>query len=283
MPEKIVLEIGKKYARLTVLKECGRSNDGKVLWECKCDCGNTTVTTGRAIFHGRTKSCGCFMRETTARLHKTHGMSNSSEHKTWMSMIKRCENKNDKCYRHYGGRGIRVHESWRHSFPNFLRDVGLKPTPKHEIERVNNNGGYEPGNVVWATHQEQVRNTRRNRLVTINGVTKPIVVWANDFKIKITSVYTRLAKGWSVIDALKKPLLHAGHEKSRGKRNGHLIKVGGVMMPIGWWSKHSGVPFCTITGRLKRGWHPDRAALVPTKKMFKVLQSFPQTEGGSNG
>jgi hypothetical protein len=221
MPKKIVLKQGDKYARLTVIKECGRSGDGKVLWKCRCDCGKTAVVSGKSIHSGRTRSCGCLMRDTSALTHKTHGMSQTPEYKSWQSMIQRCEYPSQKCYKHYGGRGIKVHESWRHSFENFLRDVGPKPSPKHELERLNNNKGYEPGNVVWATRYEQLRNNRRNRLVTIDGITKPITDWANKLKMNISTVYTRMSKGWSEVDALRKPLLKPGHRGSRKRRTSH--------------------------------------------------------------
>lgn len=221
MAKKIILKKGDKYARLTVLEEHGRSNDGKVLWKCRCDCGNITITTGRAIFYGRTRSCGCLMREMAAQKHKTHGMSKSPEYKTWTGMINRCENPSQKCFKHYGGRGIKIHASWRRSFENFLRDVGPKPSPKHELERADNNKGYEPGNVVWATRHEQLRNNRRNRLVTIDGITKPITDWANEFEIKLSTVYSRLLKGWSEVDSLRKPLLKPGHHGPRKRRTPH--------------------------------------------------------------
>lgn len=218
MAKKIRFEPAQRVARLTILREAGRTRDGKVLWLCKCFCGQQKAITGRALKSGRTRSCGCLMRETSARTHRTHGATGTPEYIAWQAMVRRCKDRNQRAFRHYGGRGIKVHPRWSRSFTAFLSDLGPKPSPEHTLERINNEGDYEPGNVKWATRAVQARNHRRNRRVTINGETRLISDWANHFGIILTTVYSRLGKGWNEADALSKPLLRQGHHGPRRRK-----------------------------------------------------------------
>lgn len=125
------------------------------------------------------------------------------EYTAWRHMIERCTNPRCKVYGHYGGRGISVCERWLESFRAFLDDMGPRPSQDHEIDRVNNNGDYEPSNCRWATRGQQVRNTRRTRLVTFRGETKPLVDWCEELGLKYNTVAERLRKGnWTIEQAL---------------------------------------------------------------------------------
>jgi hypothetical protein len=124
-------------------------------WVCKCDCGNRVDLTAVIILGGKTTSCGCDHQW------KTHGLSDTVEYQTWLSMIKRCENQNHHKYPRYGGRGIKICERWRTNFENFYADMGQRPSDKHSIDRIDNDGHYEPGNCRWATWSEQRRNQSR--------------------------------------------------------------------------------------------------------------------------
>lgn len=156
---------GKVFGRLTVLSRAGVSDDRKITWLCRCECGNEVVRVGTSIKKGNVRSCGCLRNETTsarAKLATKHGMcrsgARSPEWCAWQSMVSRCENPNIKAYPRYGGRGIVVHGPW-HDFETFLAYVGHRPSDVHSLDRYPNpDGNYEPGNVRWATVEEQNRN-----------------------------------------------------------------------------------------------------------------------------
>jgi hypothetical protein len=196
--------VGQRFGRLTVLSRADRpTQPGRAYWLCKCDCGTEKAIFGKHLRSGATKSCGCISSENTASRNMTQGglaKANRRLYSTWTSMLRRCEEQPD-----YAGRGISVCERWRDSFAAFLADMGPKPTPKHTIERVNNDGNYEPGNCKWATRHEQMRNTRGNHYVEADGKRMIVVDWAAHTGIDVGLIYQRLAGGWSEAAAVSTP------------------------------------------------------------------------------
>jgi hypothetical protein len=130
-------------------------------------------------------------------------MYRTSTYSIWIGMRQRCTNPNAPHYGCYGGRGIKVCERWQ-LYENFLSDMGERPTGL-SIDRVNNDGDYEPSNCRWATKQEQVENTRSNRTLTLNGETLTLSAWARRLGWPPVTIHNRLLRGWSVEDALTKP------------------------------------------------------------------------------
>lgn len=134
-----------------------------------------------------------------------HGLSASSEYKIWTGMRQRCENPKHIKYKRYGGRWITVCERWK-LFDNFLADMGFRPNICLSIERVNNNGNYEPGNCKWATRKEQQRNMASNHLIEFNGRSMTLVAWAEEVGLKPSVIHGRIWMGWTIKETLTTPL-----------------------------------------------------------------------------
>lgn len=117
-------------------------------------------------------------------------------------MLDRCRRPNNHAFASYGARGIKVCQRW-HSFENFAADMGERPSTRHSLDRIDNNGSYEPGNVRWATPAEQVRNTRRSVLLTMDGKTLCVADWATELGISRYTLYDRLRRGWTPSRTLK--------------------------------------------------------------------------------
>lgn len=135
-----------------------------------------------------------------------HGLSKTPEHGIWRGMKARCHNPNGHDYERYGGRGIKVCDQWHNSFSAFYADMGPRPTPEHSIERINNAGDYEPGNCKWATINEQGCNKRNNRRLELNGKSLTVSQWCRLLGFSETVITMRLKRGWSVEQALTRPL-----------------------------------------------------------------------------
>lgn len=155
-----------KFGRLTVIEKAESTPAGNIRWRCKCECGNFVNVLGSNLRKNHTKSCGCLQIESTKLANTKHGYrrrsTTSSEYATWAQMIQRCTNPNQYKYKEYGARGIKVCDRWIESFENFISDMGNKPLPKklYSIDRINNNGDYEPNNCRWATSSQQNKNRR---------------------------------------------------------------------------------------------------------------------------
>ena len=147
---------GKTYNRLTAVSPAGKN------WLWRCECGTEKVLVTAAVKRGNTKSCGCLNSERVVERSTTHGMYYSREYSTWQGMLERCRN-----HPRYKGRGVTVCERWK-KFENFYADMGDKPEGA-SIDRIDNDGNYEPGNCRWATIKEQSRNKEWNIWVEYQG------------------------------------------------------------------------------------------------------------------
>lgn len=152
---------GQSFGRLTVVERAPSRKVGRKwhgYWKCQCECGTETVVQRSSLTSGATRSCGCLFIEYQSERAETHGGSRTPEYKIWAAIIQRCTNPNQAAYKDYGGRGIRICDQWRASFKQFISDVGWRPEPGLELDRQDNNGHYEPGNVRWVTKEKNRQN-----------------------------------------------------------------------------------------------------------------------------
>lgn len=200
--------LGRSFGRLVVISQA-ESKYGKSRWLCRCECGATTVVVGSDLVSGHTQSCGCLGREAGARngsASAKHRLGQSRLYHIWQSMKQRCSNPRHKSYHSYGGRGISVCDAWLDDFLRF-RSWALANGHQKDLtlDRIDNDGNYEPGNCRWVTWAGQATNRRTNRLITHSGEPKTLADWARTAGIGITTLHARLAAGWSIEHALSTP------------------------------------------------------------------------------
>ncbi len=202
MPQPVNL-IGKRIGNLTIVGRTTSSKHGESRWICRCSCGGDIILTYRQVKNGRIKNCGCI---PTPHFNKTHGFSNTALYNHWKMMIYRCENPNNRAYKYYGQRGIKVCDEW-HDFLTFKKWVdSTKPDGDYTIDRIDNNKGYSPDNCRWATKKEQSNNRRSNREFKYNGETHNLMEWSEILGFNYKRVHNRIYKlGWEFEKAVETP------------------------------------------------------------------------------
>lgn len=206
--------VGKRFKRLLILKhEGGEGTLSDQLYEAQCDCGAVIRVTRKSLLKNHKGSCGCLRSESSSANRTKHGETIrfngahvTPEWRAWNAMIDRCSRPSHPSFHNYGGRGITVYAEWLSSFEEFLAYVGRRPSSVHSLDRINNNGNYEPGNVRWATHKEQCGNTRRSRVIECSGRSQTLTGWAEETGLSKSLILDRLKRGWSSEEALRTPV-----------------------------------------------------------------------------
>jgi len=195
---------GQRFGRLVVLGIA--SYDEKTYtkkWLCRCDCGKKIEVSGGNLRSGHSKSCGCLRRDICIKASTAHGKSRTRLYSIWIGMRKRCKDKNQKNYRLYGGRGIKVCDEWEKNFTVFETwALNNGYAENLSIDRIDSNGNYEPSNCRWATDEVQSNNTRTNHIITFDGETHTVAEWARIKSLKPNVIYNRLFMGWKPEDAI---------------------------------------------------------------------------------
>ena len=232
--------VGQRFGKLKVIAEIGRSNHGDKIWLCQCDCGKQTQAYTSTLIRGNKMSCGC---EVGANFRK-HNHSKERLYFIWKGIRKRCNNPNEKAYKNYGGRGIKLCDEWN-NYENF-REWALSHGYRDDltIDRIDVNGNYKPSNCRWATMKEQARNKQNTIYISYKGLTKTLVEWAEDIGINETTLRHRILDyKWSVEKSFTSPTI--GLKK--------LITINGKTLSLHEWANELGITRQTMRKRLKKG------------------------------
>lgn len=231
--------------------------------DAECSCGLKARV--RVSAAGAPRSVGCKKCGDESR--RRHGhcpfRKPSPEYRTWQGMIARCANPRSAYFSNYGGRGIKVCDRWLRSFDAFIADMGPRPSGL-TIERIDNDGNYEPGNCRWATRTEQNRNSRNCHKLALNGVVMTTAEWARKLAVRSSLLRGRIHRGWSDERVLTEPFDDwvGVRRRTRGDR---LIEYAGLAMTSGEWAKRTGLGRTTIQERIRSGWSAERALTTPSR------------------
>lgn len=239
---------GKKFNHLTVIKSVGSNEHGKMMWEVQCDCGNRKILLGTAIKNGGVKSCGCIKNDGHSNLR--HGMADSSEYNVWKGIIRRCKSEKWKQYKDYGGRGIYVVERWL-KFSNFIEDMGRKPGPEYQIDRIDNDGPYCKENCRWTTAKINCNNKRDNRTFEVYNAKLGIME-----SLTLTEISEKYGIGYSTLNSrvnkLGKSIEEAIRTDVRKMKNPEqqVFELNGETLTLKEIAERHGMSYNTLYSRL---------------------------------
>jgi hypothetical protein len=196
---------GQRFGRLTAIDPVRSEKARNTFWRCLCDCGNEAIVRGTYLRSGHTLSCGCWQTDNryTARL--THGLSDHRLYRVWLQMIARCTDPTNAEYHNYGARGISVCPEWLISVGAYIDHVSALPNygkENYSLDRIDNDGNYEPSNMRWATQTEQNLNRRMTVKITFQGKTQTVTEWAAEYGISESTLRGRLSHGWTIERAM---------------------------------------------------------------------------------
>jgi hypothetical protein len=208
MTRNIVYDLtGMTFGRLTVLRRVENIGNSPA-WLCVCQCGGEKIARSHILRSSRTRSCGCLNSEASRERRTTHGKSKTSEYEIFCLAKRRCEDTTNKRYDRYGGRGIEFRFT---SFEQFYDELGIRPEGC-SVDRINNDGHYEPGNVRWASDKEQANNRSNSIHVTLDGVTKTVAEWFGSGNARgAMRCYKRIHRGWQADVAVRYELANAAY------------------------------------------------------------------------
>lgn len=192
---------GRKFNRWRVLRYAGKDKSGNTLWKCRCKCGTTRTIRAGHLTSGASKSCGCLRTEKMVKRSTKHGHArrgrHSAEYDIWVSMRARCNDRRNKSWSQYGGKGVRVCKRWE-VFENFYADLGPRPKGT-SLGRKNDAGDYRRGNVEWQTVAQQAAHRAR---LTVDGVTRSVAEWAKITGLRFQTIRRRRALGWKPLECV---------------------------------------------------------------------------------
>ena len=208
------IKIGDRFDRWTVIGKAETPTRAKQgpYWFCQCLCGTKRAVLATSLSTERSRSCGCLQRDgakARGRKVQVHGERHppTKEYRAWRAMKARCSNPNGPEYHRYGGRGVTVCSRWIHSYKNFLADMGRAPSPNHSVDRIDNDGNYEPSNCRWSTRTEQRRNSVDNKMLSFEGKSRCLSEWSEITGIKTATLWRRIYDhNWSIERALTTPV-----------------------------------------------------------------------------
>lgn len=214
------------------------------MWLCKCDCGTEKEIRQEDLHSGKTVSCGCYLHEKITK----HGLYKTREYRRFASMKDRCSNPNATHAHRYSGRGIKVCDEWKNDVKAFYEYVSKLPhfgEDGYSLNRIDNNGDYEPGNVEWADDITQMNNTSKNHLLEYRGSIKTLTEWSRIKGISHDCLKSRIQRGWSVEKALETPV--------QSKVREHHICYEGKEYSVTELSRMFNIPRTTLNQKIKQG------------------------------
>lgn len=259
------VKVGDKYGRMRVVA-VGEKPGYKYYAVCKCECDSPLkIARFDSLKNGSIQSCGCFHREVISKYPKDL----RAHYSRWRAMISRCENPDDASYKNYGGRGIKVFARWS-DFEAFANDLPPNHFLGAEMDRIDNDGNYEPGNIRWATRQQNSNNRRSGRYFDIGGERLSLIDLSRRHGLPESVIRDRLDRwGWSLDDALNTPV-----------RTAKLITANGKTLTIDEWAEEVGLQAGSIRQRLREGWNEQDAVTIKAGEFERRYSRTYEYNGG---